>query len=280
MMRTIKIFICFLFLALISCKKELIEKIPFQKPKIKYELAIEGGVTSLSTTQFIKISKPSFSISDTTTSVNDAQVFINDVPLTITNTDGIYSADLIDNKRYNEAYYLKVIYHGLTYKAVDTLKKVDPIVPSELNIILQNNNSNNNSNNTFISIPKHIFNSGKASKIFYQLPNKDQWSSSSFKPSSYYAYIHFYAPPYGLSPILEKRTDYAIKPTDSITVYKFSVSLNYEKFLYSVFQETDWKSLFSSTPGEIKGNISGNALGYFNCSDGISQKIEVNSLIK
>lgn len=275
-----KIFYCFLFFALISCKRELIEKVQFQKPKIKYELAIEGSVNSLNSAQFIKISKPSFSISDTITPVNDAQVFINDIPLKIINAGGVYSVDLVDNKRYNEAYHLKVIYHGQTYEAIDTLKKVAQIVPSELNILLQNNNTNSNSNSIFISIPKHIFNAVKAAKIFYQLPEKSGWSSSSFKASSYYAYIHFYAPPYGLSPILEKRIEYALNATDSITVYKFSISSNYEKFLYSVFQETDWKSLFSSTPGEIKGNISGNALGYFYCTDVINEKIAIKDLIK
>lgn len=277
-----KIAVFCIFFGLISCKKELIEKVQFQKPKIKYELAIEGGVNSMNTTQFIKITKPSFSVSDTITPVNDAQVFINDISLNITNTDGVYSSDLVDNKRYNQLYHLKVIYHGQTYEAQDTLIKVNPIEISELNILLQNNNTNNttNNNSTFISIAKHIFNSGKASKIFYQLPEKSEWSPSSFQASPYYSYIHFYAPPYGLSPILEKRTDYGLKLTDSINIYKFSTSSSYEKFMYNIFQETDWKSLFSSTPGEIKGNISGNALGYFSCADIVSKRFEVKSLIK
>ena len=99
MMRKMKIFYCFLFFALISCKRELIEKVQFQKPKIKYELAIEGSVNSLNSAQFIKISKPSFSISDTITPVNDAQVFINDIPLKIINAGGFlwFSRHLLSN---------------------------------------------------------------------------------------------------------------------------------------------------------------------------------------
>ncbi|MET4082630.1 hypothetical protein ABIB40_002590 [Pedobacter sp. UYP30] len=265
---------CFV-VALVSCKKELINKVQFQNPVLSYDLAIEGGVNSLELTQFIKISKPAFRISDHVLPINDAQVFINDVELKIANSDGLYSTNLIDSKRYNTIYRLKIIYKGNTYNAEDTLKKVEAIDPKEGNIRKEKTDEK-----TFFSIPKHVFNATKAAKLFYQLPGQQPWSPAFFGASAYRSFIHTSAPPYGLSPVLEKRTNYEFMQTDSITVYKFSVSTGYEKFLYEAFQETDWKSLFSSTPGSIKGNISGNALGYFSCSDGISEKLSLKALTK
>ncbi len=274
-MNVARIFVFCLCLFFLSCKKELIDRLAFQKPKTKYELVIEGGVNSLAAEQFIKITKPAYAISDSIIPINNAEVFINDIPLKLTQVAGVYSTVLLDNKCYNQPYHLKIIYNGLTYNATDTLKKVASITFSELNFSTQKENKK-----ILVSIPKHIFNAAKAAKLFYQLPGNGAWSPSSFDASPYYSFIHFYAPPYGLSPILEERTEYAFNPTDTIGIYKFSVSALYEKYLYSVFQETDWKSLFSSTPGQIKGNVSGNALGYFSCSDVTSQKSEIKTLVK
>lgn len=259
---------------MVSCKKELINKVQFQNPAKQYDLVVEGGVNSLDVNQFIKLSKPAFKISDNTEPINDAQVFINDVELKILDKDGRYTTNLLNNKRYDESYRLKIIYNGKTYYAEDSLKKVSAINPKDLNVRMQKNDDS-----TFFSVPKHIFNAIKAAKIFYQLPSQTAWTPGFFEVSPYYVFVHTEAPPYGLSPVLEKRTNYVLKPADSITVYKFSVSKDFEKFLYTTFQETDWKSLFSSTPGSIRGNISGDALGYFSCTDGISKKISVESLV-
>lgn len=262
-------------MAMISCKKELINKVQFQTPALQYDLVVEGGVNSLEQKQFIKISKPSFQVSDSIKPINDAQIFINGVELKLTNNDGIYTTNLLDNKQFNEVYRLKILYNNKTYSAEDTLKKVAPIEPTELNLRKVAIDET-----TFFSIPKHIFNSPKAANFFYQLPGQKAWSPAFFGAPTLNLFIHSSPPPYGLSPILEKRTNYLLNETDSITVYKFSVSDAYEKFLYETFQETDWKSLFSAKPGSIKGNISGNALGFFSCSDGVSEKFSVKILTK
>ncbi len=259
---------------LATCKKELINKVQFQKPILGYDIAVEGGVNSLDLNQFIRISKPAFNIANIVEPINDAQVFINNIELKSMNEGGLYTTSMLDNKRYNTVYLLKIVYHGKTYNAQDTLKKVGGLNPKELNI-----REIEADEKTLFSIPKHVFNAVKASTIWYQLPGQQPWSPSFFGASSNRSFIHTSPPPYGLSPVLEKRIDYDLKPTDSLNISKFSVSTGYEKFLYETFQETDWKSLFSSTPGSIMGNISGNALGYFSCSDVICQKLSVKDLI-
>ena len=274
-MSTLKVFAFFFLLLLISCKKELINNIQFKKATSQYDLVVEGGVNSLEPKQFIKISKPSFQVSDSVKPINDAQVFINGIELKLTNNDGIYTTNLLDNKQLNKIYQLKILYNNKTYYAEDTLKKVAPIEPTELNLRRVTIDES-----TFFSIPKHIFNSPTAANFFYQLPGQKAWSPAFFGTPTLNLFIHSTPPPYGLSPILEKRTNYILNETDSITFYKFSVSDAYEKFLYETFQETDWKSLFSATPGSIKGNISGNALGFFSCSDGVSEKFSVKILTK
>lgn len=262
-------------ITLISCKKQLINKVEFTDPNLQYDISVEGGVNSLDINQYIRITKPAFKISDRVEPVNNGQVFINDVELQLTNTAGVYTTHLLDNKRYNESYKLKIVYNGKTYLAEDTLKKVNPLNPLEFDVLEQEIKEKK-----YLSIPRHVFNATFAAKVFYQLPGQPAWSPANFDTSTTYSFLHTAAPPYGLSPTLEKRSDYPFNEKDSITVYKFSVSASYRKFLYQTFQETDWKSLFSSTPGHVRGNISGNALGFFNCSDGVSEKIFVKKFLK
>ncbi|MGY3053790.1 sulfur relay (sulfurtransferase) DsrF/TusC family protein [Pedobacter sp. UYEF25] len=270
-----KSFFFFVLVGMVSCKKELINSIQFRSPSQQYDLVVEGGVNALDSNQFIKLSKPVFQVSDSIVPINDAQIFINDVALHITNDQGIYSTNLLNNKNYNSVYKLRIEFGNKTYYAEDSLKQVAPIEPSELNMRKQQVDES-----TFLSIPKHVFNSPKPAIFFYQLAGQKDWSAAFFGPSTLNLFIHSAPPPYGLSPVLEKRTNHPYNEADMITVYKFSVSNAYEKFLYQTFQETDWKSLFSSTPGSIKGNISGNALGFFSCSDGIIQKFSVKTLTK
>lgn len=270
-----KILACCVILALISCKKQLINKVEYTDPSLPYAISVEGGVNSLDSNQFVRLFKPAFKISDRVAPINNAQVFINDVELKTINASGVYSTRQLDNKRYNECYKLKIIYNGKTYLAEDTLKKVNPINPLELDVLKQEAKDKQ-----YLSIPKHIFNTSVSSNFFYQMPGEQAWSPENFDTSKNYIFLHSSAPPYGLSPALEKRSNYLFSEKDSIVVYKFSISVAYRKFLYQSFQETDWKSLFSSTPGQVYGNVSGNALGFFNCSDGISKKFSVLELIK
>lgn len=267
-------FILWFSLCLFSCKKELADHLKFKSAKNHYDLVVEGGVNSLTNEQFIVLSKPAASVLDSVVPINDAEVFIEGIPFKLYNKKGIYSGVVLNNKRYNEAYHLKVIYQNKTYEASDTLIKVLPITTAELNLIVQQQNDKID-----ISIPKHSFIQGESAKLFYHFSGGKNWSPSVFNNIAY-AYIHPNPPPYGLSPILEQRTNYTFLINDTLEVSKFSVSNAYSQYLYQVFQETDWRSIFSGNPGAIKGNISGNALGFFYCTDVIVQPFTVKSLIK
>lgn len=258
-----------------ACKKELVDKVVLPDAQQDIPLVVEGGVTTGSDEQYIFLSKPSFSAQGDVTPVNDAVVTINNVPLQLTSVPGVYSAVLLDNNMFGKAYHLKISCNGKSFEAVDTLKKNVTPKNSELNL-----RSNIEDGKITLSIPKHIFNGNMASQFLYRLPGGKAWSPGRFDQSQDFRYMHTYATPYALSPVLEQRTDYVCAPTDSVTVYQFSISQSYERYLYSLFQETDWKSLFSSNPGVIKGNVSGSALGFFHCSDVSQRSLTVAELIR
>lgn len=262
-------------LTFVSCKKELTERLNFKKAALHYDLVIEGGVNTFTKEQFIRLSRPSLHVAGNDSAINDAEVFINNIKLTLTATPGIYTGTLQENKNYGDVYHLKVVCKGIIYKAEDTLKKVSPITLTDLDFY-----GHKDDGEIRLSVPKHTFSSIEPGKLFYHFSGKSDWDASKLDSPQTYSYAHTFAPPHGLYPILEQRSNRIAKPADSIKVYKFSVSNSYEKYLYCVFVETDWKSIFSTTPGQIKGNISGNALGYFYCTDVILKKIAASDLSK
>ncbi|MBD3749767.1 MAG: hypothetical protein IE931_09740 [Sphingobacteriales bacterium] len=251
------------------------DHLKFKSANNHYDLVVEGGVNSLTNQQFIALSKPATNLLDSVSPINDAEVFIEGTPLKLYNKNGIYAGVILNNKRYNEAYHLKVIYRNKTYEAFDTLKQVLPITTAELNLFVQQQNDEIN-----ISIPKHSFIKGESAKIFYHFSGGVNWSPSIFNKVQLYSYIHPNPPPYGLSPILEQRTNYIFQVSDSFEVSKFSESDAYSQYLYQIFQETDWRSIFSGNPGAIKGNISGNALGFFYCTDVLTKKIAIKDILQ
>lgn len=253
----------------------MIDRVKFQDPISKFDLVVEGGVNTFTQEQFIKLSLPSYKISDSVIKILDAQVFIDDIPLKINTATGIYSGFLTDNKKYNQAYHLKILYKEKIYEADDTLKRALPITINDLNITSQRQDAN-----LTLAVPKHLFGALNPGKLFYLLPNQKDWEVSKLGENQSYSYIHTNAPPYGLFPVLENRSNFNVHPADSIKIYKFSASADYEKYLYNLFQETDWKSVFSTNPGAVKGNISGKALGYFYCTDVITKKIAAIDLEK
>lgn len=268
-------FILIISFCLFSCKKELVDRLRFKGAKNNYDLVVEGGINSLTKNQFIALSKPASNVADSILPINDAMVFVNGIPFTLYNNNGVYHGIIAENKKYNEAYHLKVIYKGKTYEAVDTLRRVKPITIAELNFIIQQQDEK-----IAISIPKHSFIQGESAKLFYHFSGGKNWSPSEFKNIQTYSYIHSNPPPYGLSPIVEQRTNHIFQINDSLEVSKFSVSDTYDQYLYQVFQETDWRSIFSGNPGIVKGNISGNALGFFYCTDILSEKIAIKDILR
>ncbi|MBC7418795.1 MAG: hypothetical protein H7325_11645 [Pedobacter sp.] len=267
--------IFFLLVVCLSCKKELVDKVVLPAPTNIAPLVVEGGVNTLSAAQYIYLTKPSYNLQNPISPINDAKVYINGTMLKISNVPGVYSGILPDNKLYGTTYHLQVLYNGSTYDALDTLQKVNAFSNAALNL-----KSINDEGKLILSIPKHVFDGISGMQLFYQLPGGKDWNPSLFSETQPFCYIHNYAPPYGLSPVLEQRTDFALLSTDKIDIYQFSLSKSYEQYLYNVFQETDWKSLFSANPGVVKGNVSGGALGYFYCTDVSAESTTVAELIK
>ena len=64
---------------------------------------------------------------------------------------------------------------------------------------------------------------------------------------------------------------YGFSPGIRVVQKKFSLSEQHYRFLRTLFMETEWRgTLFPATPANIKGNISGGALGFFSAVSSVS----------
>lgn len=262
-----------------SCAKESADEVVFSKKVLDYDLVVEGGINTFQRTQFIKLSSPSFHPDSLPKPISNAEVNVNDgvrtVPFKITTTPGVYSG-IVSNQRYNQPYNLQIKYKGKEYTAVDTLVQVVNIIDDFIPFsILKYPDSN-----LEISIPKHTFGFLSSSKWYISYKNQKVWNSSKFDSLSLYSYTHSFGAPNSIYPLLNQKRKEAITSNDFVTIYKFSLSDTYSKYLYSIFLETDWRGIFSGVPGKIKGNISGGALGFFYVTDIDTRRYKVSELIQ
>lgn len=257
------LFFCTILLS--ACKKD--DKISFDKPKHEYDLAVEGGINTLTKTQFIKLSKPSLSLGVMPAAISKAVVIVNDSKSDIifkeTTTPGLYTATNNNSPNYNKAYLLTITYNKKTYTAVDTLRQVVNIVDDFLPLKVKINSSGSYDG----TIPKHTFGYLNPNKWWINYTGIPAWNPSKFDGVQYYNYTHFLGSPNSLYPLNNLKRDFNLLSEDVITIYKFSLSKGYARYLYDVFLETDWSGLFSSVPVNAQGNVSGNAQGYFYVTD-------------
>ncbi|HCN82117.1 MAG TPA: hypothetical protein DIT07_00630 [Sphingobacteriaceae bacterium] len=273
-------FIFFIFLITISssCTKNELDNLKLKSPSKSYDLVIEGGINTLHQIQYIRLSSPTFDDHTVPEPVNDAKVIVNDGKMdvefkNISNT-GVYSGIVVNNANYNGAYKLKVIYKNKEYTAVDTLRQVINIIDDFLPF-----KSFKQVNNTIhLTIPKHTFGFLNPSKWLIAYEGIPLWNPSKFD-SSNYSYTHTQGSPNSIYPLIYQVREADLKPNDFLFIYKFSLSDEYAKYLYSVFQETDWKGIFSSVPSEIKGNISEGAVGFFYTLDVDLRRYRAGDLI-
>lgn len=250
-----------------GCVKRSFEKDAFLKPVRVYDLAVEGGINTLDTNQFIRLTKPATSPELAPTPISNASVVVNDSRLDIvfkeTATKGIYRAAVKSDPNYNKGYKLTIIYENKTYTATDTLRQVvninDDFLPLSTRLLPDNTVQG--------TIPKHTFGYINPNKWFITFPNNPRWDPSKFDQTKYYSYTHFLGSPNSLYPLNNLKREFVLNPEDFVWIYKISLSEKYAAYLYSVFMETDWSGLFSSVPVNVEGNISGNAQGYFSVSD-------------
>lgn len=58
---------------------------------------------------------------------------------------------------------------------------------------------------------------------------------------------------------------FGLNPGFRVVHKKYNLSDEYYRFLRALFMETEWRgTIFSTTPANVKGNIEGNAVGFFN----------------
>jgi hypothetical protein len=263
-----KNFIFFIFLITISsaCTKGELDNLKLKKPSRPYDVVIEGGINTFHQVQYIRLSSPTFDDDSVAVGISGAKVIVNDgrkdVEFRETNVSGVYSG-IVYNANYNAAYKLTVDYKNKEYTAVDTLKQVVSIIDDFLPLT----SSVRIDGNIHLTIPKHTFGFLSSAKWLIAYDGIPLWNSSKFDEIPNYSYTHTQGSPNSLYPLISQLREANVKPSDFIFIYKFSLSDQYSKYLYAVFQETDWKGIFSSVPSEIKGNVSEGAVGYFYAID-------------
>ncbi|TKC07577.1 DUF4249 domain-containing protein [Pedobacter frigoris] len=251
-----------------GCKKSALDDNSFLKPVRQYDMAIEGGINTRTTDQYIRLTKPALSPDSSPVPIRKAVVVVNDGRTDIAfkevaATPGVYVGLTKSDPNYNKAYILTIKYNNKTYTAVDTLRQVVNIIDDFLPLSTRAM-ADKSVNGT---IPKHTFGYLNPNKWYISYPDLPLWNPSKFDQSKYYSYTHILGSPNSLYPLNNLKRTFAVGQDDYISIYKISLSENYAKYLYSVFMETDWSGLFSSVPVNVEGNVSGNVLGYFSVSD-------------
>ncbi|GGE52534.1 hypothetical protein EV200_102294 [Pedobacter psychrotolerans] len=244
---------------------------------VPYDLIIEGGIYTNSKRQYIRLSKPISRYEKNLPTVKNAIVIINDGENDIyfkeTEKPGIYSGIVENNKNFFEPYTLTVEYDNKRYTAVDTLT---PVYPIDLNYIPAS--AMMVDNQVRLNVPKHNFGT-LWSQQWLILPEGELMAEEHLSKNYPFSYSHSYGTPNALHPLTQKGRVLNLAPNSLVNIYKFSLSAEYSAYLYRLFQETDWKGILSAAPGNIKGNISGNANGFFYTTDVEMQTRSVNSLI-
>ncbi|MES2828670.1 MAG: DUF4249 family protein [Bacteroidota bacterium] len=274
------ILICFvsiLTMYLSGCSKSELDDDLFENPASQYELAVEGGINTYSSVQYIRLSQPASHPDSVPTPVRKASVIVNDGRADIvfreTSNHGVYIGISTGDPNYNNAYKLTIKSGSKTYTAVDTLRQVVNIVDDFLPLSTHLTTDGK----VELRIPKHTFGYLNPNKWFMvpaptlplppNTPILPLWNLANFDENKNYSYTHFLGSPNSLYPLSNLNRSLQFDPEQFIYIYKISLSEKYAQYLYSVFMETDWNGLFSGVPVNIQGNISGNAQGYFSAVD-------------
>lgn len=269
MRKLLYIYIPTIFILINACKRNDIDT---NGPS--YDLILEGGINSFTHDQFIRLSKPASLNEISDQPLNGAQVSVNDVMFQEIAGTGIYTATMTDNRNYDITYKLTIVYQGKTYTANEKMVQVYPIDSSYIPLTVKAEGERFK-----VTIPKHIFGVFPAQRWLITKAT-DYWRPSIFGGQNQYSYSHAIGTPNALNPLRQQQRILYAEKNDSLKIYKFSLSDTYSTFLYNVFQETEWKGILSSNPANVKGNISGNANGYFYAMDVDTNIIAVKDLNK
>ncbi len=259
------------YLLAVSCQKSAVDE------GQSYDMIVEGGINTMYKEQYIQLKKLDVLKSNTgTVGISGATVRVTNGPNSIEFSDlgeGLYLGEMFNLKdTVGNLFQLTITWNGKSYEAQD---KLIPVVPVE-NAFLPVEKSNLN-NQWEIKVSKHLFGMRTSNKWLI-MPQKDfsEDDISSFR--SPFSYSYRLGAPNVLNNLLGKTYNYEVSMKDSLIVSKFSESPRYSRFLYNLFQETEWKGLLSAVPANVEGNISNNALGFFYVMDGIRKSIPVKAI--
>jgi len=244
---------------------------------------IEGGITTEYKLHYLRLTEAIIKngaikvqgLSDAIISIHSDDTMIKFIK---TDTSGIYRSIGKCRAKVGKKYQLSIRLEQLEYEACDTVVKTIKIFDEHLKFPVLDN-STFSDNEYFFQLPKHDFGYNTPHLWNWQMQFENRPKLLNIKDNmnvthSLYDYSAFFSNEIsylGISGLL----------TDTINIYKYSTSDNFYNYLCALFSETDWKtSLFSKIPGNLPGNISNNAYGFFYACDVEKGSISIDSLRK
>jgi hypothetical protein len=244
-------------------------------------LVIEGGVNRLGTFHALRISQVSTSTLTNPLPVSHLIVRVigggDILNFSESAIPGVYTCDLGHKLKLNQRYVLSAISEDQSHQiyAFDTLYRVIPIKGSSIPYSF----STLKSGKIEVQIPKHEFGQKNCLKWLLVPKSGNLWDPKLFNQTFPYTYFHQLGAPNVLYTLNSVTTVQDFNPSDSVAIYKFSLSSTHGIYLYSIFEETDWKGLFSGAPSQVIGNISLNGQGFFSAMDVDTRTYAVKDLL-
>ena len=269
--------IFFIWIFLYSCRDSLGNFHP--KLDITNSLVVEGGINGFQTEQYIKLSQISNSSTGSFNPIRNAKIHLKGNGITMdyleTSSPGIYRAKLPNKITKSGVFVINIQNGSINFQGVDTLYKGVSLKGTNFPFSLQKLNNGQ----VEITLPKHVFGQRHSYQWIISGPKDSLWSSNYFGNHFNIIYGHQFGIPNALYSLIGQSSKLVFNPTDSITIYKFNLSNQHGKYLYNLFQETDWKSFFSDVPVSVIGNISNNGQGFFSAEDVDQKKFKVLDLL-
>jgi len=245
-------------------------------------IVVEGGINTGSKVQAIRISNISTSTLSSPYPISGLQVKITSAGENLvfkesTYIPGIYTCTLNHSLKTNQVYFLSAEskYQFSNIYAQDTLKKVIPLKGC---LIPFSSLSLPNKMVEF-QMPKHVFGQKNCLKWLMVSKSGKTWIPDNFDQTYGFSYHHQLGAPNALYSLTSNTNSQTFSLSDSVRIYKFSLSGTHGLYLYGIFEETDWKGIFSGVPSTVKGNISNNGNGFFSAMDIDSKMYLVRDLV-
>lgn len=276
--------IAILFL-LYSCEKEIeISELNLSKNTHQYKIAVDTYVTTLNQQHYIRLTRPGdYGQNRSLENVSDAIVSIssddNTFNFSETEKKGVYISDSTFAPHVGEVYMLYILKDNVEYTAEDSVISATEIDFSKSPIPKYNKNVTGSL--TYFTGYRHSFGYNENAKwLWFYAADTISTNNPMLSTNITYSYSHIGGEPQGLFPDNLFTYEVAGLATDSITVYKYSISDKYNKYLLALFSETEWKAgIFSTVSGNLPTNMSEGGTGYFHIEDVESKKISVQDLL-